>query len=282
MYLPKTGTLPTKATKGAMESMTTTLAVMNQKGGTGKTTTAVNLAAALAEKRKRVLLIDFDPQASATNWFSIKSEDRGLLSVLTENGNVLENVRKTPVANLELVASSTWLVAAERALAGEVGADLVFRRAIQKLPDDRWDFIIIDCPPSLGLLSVSALAACRYVLVPVESNVMALAGLAALLHTVERVTDRLNPELEILAIVACRVDFRKNLSREVVESLRTRFNDLVMKTIIRENVRLAEAPSFGQPITTYDTRSAGAEDYRNLATEFLKRLKTASKKLATV
>ena len=262
--------------------MTTTLAIMNQKGGTGKTTTAVNLAAALAEKRKRVLLVDFDPQASATSWFGVKSEDRGLLSVLTENGDVMENVRKTSDANLELVASSTWLVAAERVLAGEVGADLVFRRALQKLPTDRWDFIIIDCPPSLGLLSVSALAACKYVLVPVESQVMALAGLAALLQTVERVTDRLNPELEIFAILACRVDFRKNLSRDVVERLRTRFQDLVLKTIIRENVRVAEAPSFGQPITVYDTRCTGAEDYRNLAVEVLKRLKVASKKLATV
>lgn len=263
--------------------MAETLAIMNQKGGTGKTTTAVNLAAALTEKRKRVLLIDFDPQASATTWLGgARTEDRGLLDVLAGNGSLADNVRKTSVVNLDLIASSTWLVAAERSLAGEVGADLVFRKAVQRLPADRWDLILIDCPPSLGLLSVSALAACRHVLVPVESNVMALAGLASLLQTVERVTDRLNPELEISAILACRVDFRKNLSREVVERLRSRFGDLVLKTMIRENVRLAEAPSFGQPITSYDTRSAGAEDYRALAMEFLKRMKTHTKKLAAV
>jgi chromosome partitioning protein len=262
--------------------MSASFAIMNQKGGSGKTTTAVNLAAALAEKRKGVLLIDLDPQASASQWLGVKDDDKALFSILTENGNLADHVRDTPVDNLDLVASSRWLIAAERTLAGEVGSELILRRALERLPANRWDIVIIDCPPSLGLLSVSALAACQHVLIPVETHVMALAGLAALLQTMDRVRDRLNSRLTMFGILPCRVDFRKNLSRDVVERLRTRFDRQVFKTMIRENVRLAEAPSFSQPITTYDSRSVGAEDYRALAAEVLKRLKATTPKTQLV
>jgi chromosome partitioning protein len=154
-----------------------------------------------------------------------------------------------------------------------LGAELLLRKAIRKLPGDRWDFLFIDCPPSLGLLTVSALAAVKEILIPVEAHVMALAGLVALLQTVEVVKDRLNPDLSVSAVLACRVDSRTNLSRDVVETLRERFGRLVLRTAVRENVKLAEAPSFAKPITLYDPRSAGAEDYRAVATELLKKWK---------
>ena len=248
-----------------------TLAIMNQKGGSGKTTTAVNLAATLGEKGKNVLLIDLDSQGSASSWLGCHDGGKGLFDVFAENGSLLDNVRDSGSPGVDFVPSSPWLVGLERSLAGEVGAELVFRRALERLPRDRWDFVLVDCPPSLGLLSVSALTACHEVLVPVETHVMALAGLAALLHTVERVRDRLNAELRITAILPCRVDSRKNLCRDVVSRLRERFGELVLDSMVRENVRLAEAPSFGRPITLYDGRSAGAEDYRAVAVELLKR-----------
>lgn len=253
------------------------IAVMNQKGGSGKTTSAVNLAAALGEKGKRVLLIDLDPQASASNWFGVKDGGRGLLEVFTDGQPLAPLVQATCAKGVELVPSSTWLVGVERALASEPGTEAILRRALERLPD-RWDLVLVDCPPSLGLLAVAALAACGEVLVPVETRVMALAGLASLVQTVERVRDRLNPELRIAGLLPCRVDARTRLSHDIVETLRERFGADVFRTVIRENVRLAEAPSFSKPITIYDPRSAGAEDYRDAAAELLKRDKHAQRK----
>jgi len=240
-----------------------TIALMNQKGGSGKTTTAVNLAAALGAKGRSVLLIDLDPQASASDWLGVKDESRGLLDVFVESKPLGELV------GLDLVPSSPWLVGAEKALAGEVGAELVFRRALDRLITrrDHWDYILVDCPPSLGLLVISSLTACGEVLVPVEATTMPLKGLAALMGTIDRVRDLLNPSLHVTGILACRVDSRRRLSHEVVERLRATFNGTVFRTVIRENVRLAEAPSFAQPITVYDARSTGAEDYAAAATE---------------
>ena len=246
-----------------------TIAVTNQKGGSGKTTTAVNLAAALGEKGEHVLVIDLDPQASATSWFGLTPDARGLIDVFTGNGNLADLAHQTDVPNVEVIPSSSWLVGADRALANEVGSELIFRRALEQLPQGRWGVVLIDCPPSLGLLAISALAAVQEVFVPVEAHVMALAGLASLCSTVERVRERLNPALRISGVLACRVDMRKNLSREVVARLRQRFGSLVFTTAIRENVRLAEAPSFAKPITLYDPKSTGAEDYRALGAELL-------------
>ncbi|HAM23288.1 MAG TPA: ParA family protein [Actinobacteria bacterium] len=246
------------------------IAVTNQKGGSGKTTTAVNLGAALGEKGKRVLVLDLDPQASASAWFGVKDGGRGLLDVFAEGRPLAPLVQATCAKGVELIPASPWLVGIEKALAAEPGTETILRRALERLPP-RWDFVLVDCPPSLGLLAVAALAGCGEVLVPVETRVMALAGLAGLVQTVERVRDRLNPSLRLTGLLACRVDARTRLSQDVVQTLRERFGADVFQTVIRENVRLAEAPSFAKPITIYDARSSGAEDYRNAAAELLKR-----------
>ncbi|MDO9532129.1 MAG: ParA family protein [Deltaproteobacteria bacterium] len=246
-----------------------TFAIANQKGGSGKTTTSVNLAAALGEKGRRVLVIDLDPQHSTTAWFGIKNAGKGVLGIFAENGSMLDLVQDSGVAGVDLVPSSSWLVGAEKMLAGEVGAETILRRNLDRLPPDRWDYVLIDCPPTLGVLTVNALVAVAELLVPVEAHVMALSGLAQLLQTVEVVRDRLNPDLRVSGILACRVDFRTRHAREVVEQLRQRSGSLVYHTVIRENVRLAECPSFGQAITAYDGKSAGAADYRALADEII-------------
>ncbi len=244
------------------------IAVVNQKGGTSKTTTAVNIAATLVEQGRHVLLVDLDPQHSATDWL-LDSRDvgKGVFSILVENGNVFDVVHQTPVAGVDLVPSSSWLVGAEKALAGEVGAETTLRRKLEKLSG--YDYVLMDCPPQLGILTINALVAAREVLVPVEAHVMALSGLAQLMETVELVQERLNPELEITGILPCRVDNRTRHAREVVDQLRQRFGALVYETVVRENVRLAEAPSFGEPITVYDPSSAGSEDHRALAQEVI-------------
>ncbi len=259
-----------------------TIAVVNQKGGTAKSTTAVNLAATLAEKKRRVLLMDLDPQHSATDWLLGVDADvgKGVFVVIGENGNVSDVAHETPMEGVDLVPSSSWLVGAEKALAGEVGAETILRRKLRSeagsiaSPSGEssaggYDYVLFDCPPQLGILTVNALVAADEVLVPVEAHVMALSGLAQLVETVDLVKERLNPDLEITGILACRVDARTRHAGEVVGHLRERFGDVVFSTVIRENVRLAEAPSFREPITTYDPKSAGAEDHRALAREVM-------------
>jgi chromosome partitioning protein len=247
-----------------------TIAVSNQKGGSGKTTTAVNLSAALGEHGHRVLLVDLDPQASASAWLGFRDGDRGLLDVFTENVHLCHLTGNTRVPNVDIVPASPWLVGVDKALAAEVGAETLLRTAFARLPA-RWDYVVVDCPPSLGFLAIAAFVACQSLLIPVETRVMALGGLAALLRTMERVRERLNPELSLAGIVPCRVDLRTNLSREIVRRLRERFTDLVFHSTVRENVRLAEAPSFEQPITSYAPDSTGAADYRAVAAELLER-----------
>lgn len=249
-----------------------TVAVAMQKGGSAKTTTAVNLAAALAEKGKRVLVVDVDPQANATSWFGIRDAGKGLFAAICENGSVSDILVPTAASGVDLVPSSAWLVGAEKALASEVGAETILRRRLKAVAGT-YDVALIDTPPTLGILTVGALVAADEVLVPVEAHVMALNGLAQLLRTVGTVRDRLNEDLRLLGIVACRVDARTRHAQDVVEELRKRFPAEVFRTAVRENVRLAEAPSFGQPVTAYDPRSTGAEDYRALADEVLGRWK---------
>ena len=248
-----------------------TIAVVNQKGGSAKTTTSVNLAATLAEQGRKVLVIDLDPQHSATTWYDVTEGGRGIFDLFAEPEQTsLESlVFATATPGVSLVPSSPWLVGAEKALSTEPGAEQLLREKLKEMPPDRFDYLLIDCPPTLGVLTVNALTAVTEVIVPVECHVMGLHGLAKLMQTVETVKKRLNASLGVTGIVACRVDQRTKHGREIVEKVRERFPQLLYQTVIRENVRLAECPSQGVPITLYAGTSPGAEDYRKLAVEVI-------------
>jgi chromosome partitioning protein len=245
------------------------IALLNQKGGSGKTTTAVNLAAALAESKRRVLLVDFDPSAAASSWLGGKDDGKGLLDALMGVKTLADLVQPTAVEGLDLIPSSLSLAGAEKQLAGEIGAETLLKKKCAKLPEGRWDYLLIDCPPTLGLFTLNALSAVDEVLIPVEAHVIALNGLVSLMQTVEVVRERLNPQLALAGVLACRVDGRTNHSRDVVNALKEKFGALFYKTLIRENVKLAESPSFAKPVTVYASSSPGAEDYRSLAREVL-------------
>ncbi len=245
------------------------IAIVNQKGGSGKTTTAVNLAATLVEKGKKVLLIDMDPQGSASMWYGFKDQGKGLYQVLTD-GEKLENViEKTKLENLHIVPASPLLSGVEKALSGEVASESILKDRVASLPSRPWDYLLIDCPPTLGILSLNALTLANEVLVPVEAHVMALHGLVQLLKTINVVKQRLNPTLAIAGILPCRVDSRTKHSAEIVSQLKARFEGQVCNSVIRENIRLAEAPLHLEPITRYDTHCNGAQDYRKLADELM-------------
>lgn len=245
------------------------IAVVNQKGGSGKTTTSVNLAATLAEAGQKVLLIDLDPQASASLWYGFKEKGKGLFEVMTGEAALEKAVEKTSVERLSVIPSSPLLAAVEKALATEMAAENVLKDKFHSWTEKHYDFVLIDCPPTLGILSLNALTAAQEVLIPVEAHVMALHGLVQLLKTINLVKQRLNPTLEITGILACRVDSRTKHSQEVLTQLRTRFEGKVYTAVIRENIRLAEAPLHVKPITEYDSRCKGSEDYRQLAQEIL-------------
>ena len=245
------------------------IAIINQKGGAGKTTTTVSLGAALAEKGKRVLVIDLDPQYSATTWLAVHPVGRGVFDLFaeTEKTDLRDLIQATTTPNLSLVGSSAWLVGAEKALASEPGAEIILRDKLSTVASE-FDYALIDCPPTLGVLSVNALTAVDEVLVPVAAQVMNLHGIAQLHQTIELVRRRLNPQLRFAGILACRLDHRTNHGPEIVAKLRERFPE-TLRTTVRENVKLAECPSMGEPITSYAPSSAGAEDYRALAEEIM-------------
>jgi chromosome partitioning protein len=245
-----------------------TIAVANHKGGTAKTTTAVNLGAALAEGGWSVVLVDLDPQGSATQWLSGDRTGTGLYDVLRELRRLDELAQPTSIPGLEFIPASQALVRADQDLAGEIAVDLRLRSALQETRPR--DFVLLDCPPNLGVLVVCALVAATDVLIPVAAHVMELQGLGDLLRPVASVRRHFNADLRTW-MLACRVDRRTRLAGEVLDALGRQFPDQLLETVIHENVRLAEAPGHREPITVYAPYSSGAADYRELAVELAKR-----------
>lgn len=254
--------------------MSKIITLVNQKGGVGKTTTAINLAASLAACERKILLVDLDPQANATSGVGLsKNDEKSIYPVLTDGMNIREVIRETEMPGLHVAPSSVDLVAAELELADAIGREFYLRKALQEVVKD-YDYILIDSPPSLGLLTINGLTAAHTVLVPMQCEYFAIEGVAQLVNTIERVRDMLNPGLEIEGIALTMYDERMNLARQVAEEVRRHFGPKVYDTIIPRNVRLGEAPSFGKPIILYDIRSRGSEAYVSLAKEFIQRAET--------
>ena len=251
--------------------MARTVAISNQKGGVGKTTTAINLAASLAALDRRVLLLDLDPQSNATSGMGFPRSREGPNAYDVLSGTPASDaIRETAFPNLWLLPSGRDLVGAEIELVGEPAREQRLRTALDPVRD-RFDFVFIDCPPSLSLLTVNALSAADSVLVPMQTEYFALEGVSELLETIERVRTAFNPLLTVEGIVLTMYDDRTNLGRQVTDDIRAHLGEKVYETIIPRNVRLGEAPSYGKPVLAYDIKSRGAEAYLALAREFLKR-----------
>ncbi|MDD6134906.1 MAG: AAA family ATPase [Selenomonadaceae bacterium] len=254
-----------------MDSLTKIIAVANQKGGVGKTTTSVNLAACLAEKKKKVLLVDCDPQGNASSGYGIDKSalEQTIYHVLIDNAEVKDVIQKTEFkvdvlpANIELAGAEVELVAA-------ISRETRLKKAIDSVKDN-YDYVVIDCPPSLGLLTLNSLAAADSVLMPIQCEFYALEGVSQLMNTIELVRSNLNPQLEVEGVLMTMFDSRTKLSEQVVDEVRANFGDTVYKTMIPRTVRLSEAPSYGEPILYYDRRSKGAEVYMKLAKEVIAR-----------
>lgn len=246
------------------------IAIANQKGGVGKTTTAVNLSACLAKKGQRVLLVDCDPQGNSTSGVGVDKRrcEKTVYDVLIGDAEAKEVIVKTPYENLSVCPSNISLSGAEIELVSEMGRETKLKNAIMSVKDD-FDIVLIDAPPSLGLITINVLTASDSVIVPIQCEYYALEGVSQLMSTIKKVKQVMNPELEIEGILMTMFDSRTNLSIQVIEEVKKFFPNKVYKTLIPRNVRLSEAPSFGKPIIYYDIASKGAESYLDLAGEIL-------------
>jgi chromosome partitioning protein len=248
------------------------IAVINQKGGVGKTTTTVNLGAALAYKGHRVLLLDMDPQANLTVHVDKRPDLEGntLTNLLIEDAKLESLVQTTGLPNLFVVPSDTSLAGVEQVLANRIGRETILREALDAFAAKTdYDFVLLDCPPSLGVLSANALVAADWVVIPMQAEYLSLQGMAKLLEVIQLVQKRLNPALKIACVLPCMVDARTNLSTEVLREIDAHFGSILTKTRIRNNVKLAEAPSFGRTIFEHAPDSNGARDYEAFGNEFL-------------
>ncbi|MBQ3110760.1 MAG: ParA family protein [Clostridia bacterium] len=246
------------------------IAIANQKGGVGKTTTAVNLAACLAKKGKRVLLLDCDPQGNSTSGVGVDKRrcEKTVYDVLIGNADINEAIVETPYENLCVCPSNISLSGAEIELVSEMGRETKLKNALNTVKNS-FDVVLIDAPPSLGLITINVLTAANSVIIPIQCEYYALEGVAQLMNTIKKVKQVMNPELEIEGILMTMFDSRTNLSAQVIEEVKKFFPNQVYKTLIPRNVRLSEAPSFGKPIIYYDIASRGSESYLDLADEVL-------------
>ncbi len=256
-------------------------AIVNQKGGVGKTTTTVNLATALAAVGKKVLVIDFDPQGNASTGFGIDKEERNLTSydLILSDAPIVDAIRKTEIPGLDIVTSTVDLSGAEIELVSIVRREFRLKTALENL-SVRYDYILLDCPPSLGLLTINALVAAQAVMIPLQCEFYAMEGLSNLMRTVDLVKTNLNPEIGIQGIVLTMYDRRNKFTEEIEKEVRTYFGNKVYQSVIPRNVRMSEAPSHGKPALIYDMNCAGSKAYIELAKELLKRERQRKKEAA--
>ena len=251
---------------------TLVVTVAGQKGGVGKSTTAVNLAACLAERGHKVAVLDLDAQASSSRWLGVEASGKELLEGILDGKDLSKLAEDTP-AGVSVIPCGESFAAFERMASGEPGGETLLRGALRKTPPERWEVILLDCPPSLGLVTVNALTAATRALIPVSAQALSLEPLGRMVRVLKAVKERLNPELKLSGFVVTRIDRRANHGPEVEAKLRERFSNNVYKVSISESVRLAEAPAFNKPVNIYDPKGKGAEDHRELAKEFEEREK---------
>ncbi len=268
--MSQTDSIRCRVSGGLEKIMGRIIAIANQKGGVGKTTTSINLSACLAEANKKVLVIDIDPQGNTSSGLGINKEyaENTVYEVMLGEIDIKEAIRKEIFENLDIIPSNVNLAGAEIDLIDIENREYVLKNSISEIKEN-YDYIILDCPPSLSMLTVNAMTAADTVLVPIQCEYYALEGLTQLIHTINLVKKKLNPSLELEGVVFTMYDSRTNLSLQVVENVKDNLKQNIYKTIIPRNIRLAEAPSHGLPINLYDTKSSGAESYRLLAEEVM-------------